>query len=113
MKVHPLHRWDLSPTDAVALQKQLAGQVVTGPPLADCALIAGADVSYERFSNVFYAGVVVLRTADWSVVEKRGARLESPFPYIPGLLSFREAPALLEAFALVESEPDAVMLDGQ
>jgi deoxyribonuclease V len=111
MQVRSLHSWDLSPTEAIALQRAMAGQIDTAAPLERCELIAGADVSYGRFSNIFYAGVVVVRVADGEVVEKQGAVVESSFPYIPGLLSFREAPALLEAFAEVQSDPDAVMLD--
>jgi deoxyribonuclease V len=113
MKIHHLHAWDLSAAEAVALQRELAGRVVADTPLIACETIAGADVSYERFSNTFYAGVVVVRVADGQVLERRGAVADSPFPYIPGLLSFREAPALLQAFAKVESRPDAVMCDGQ
>jgi deoxyribonuclease V len=113
MKIHHLHDWDLTPTEAVALQRELARRVVTDTPLADCRLIAGADVSYNRFSSTFYAGVVVVRVEDGEVVERCGAVRDSPFPYVPGLLSFREAPALLEAFGKVESRPDAVMCDGQ
>jgi len=111
MKVHRLHAWDLAPAEAVALQRQLAGRVEAGPPLGRCDLVAGADVSYNRFSNVFYGGVVVLRTSDLEVVERQGAVREVHFPYIPGLLSFREAPVLLDAFARVKSEPDAVIVD--
>jgi deoxyribonuclease V len=113
MMIHPLHRWDLSQTEAVALQRELAGRVDVRTPLTRWDLVAGADVSYNRFSSAFYAGVVVLRAPDWTVVERQGAMRESPFIYIPGLLSFREAPALLEAFARVKSEPDVVMFDGQ
>jgi deoxyribonuclease V len=112
MRIRNLHSWDLTPKEAVALQRELAGQVDAGTPLSRCELIAGADVSYGRFSKVFFAGVVVLRADDLNVVEKQEAVLESPFPYVPGLLSFREAPALLEAFAKVQSEPDVIMLDG-
>jgi deoxyribonuclease V len=76
-------------------------------------LVAGADIAYDRSSDVYYAGVVVLRVSDGVVIERRSAVRRNPFPYIPGLLSFREAPALLEAFAQVEAEPDAVMFDAQ
>jgi deoxyribonuclease V len=113
MKIRRLHDWDLSPKDAIALQKQLADQIDDSVPLGRCDLIAGADVSYNRFSDVIYAGVVVWRAADNSVVERQSAITETHFPYVPGLLSFREAPALIEAFALVRSQPDVVMLDGQ
>ena len=68
MKIHALHSWDLTPTEAVALQRELADRVDARTPLARCQLVAGADVSYGRFSNLFHAGVVVLRTADWTVV---------------------------------------------
>jgi deoxyribonuclease V len=113
MKIHNLHAWDLTPTEAVALQRKLADRIDTRTPLTRCELVAGADISYERFSDVFYAGVVVVRVADGEVIERRSAVKRNPFPYIPGLLSFREAPALLEAFAQIESEPDAIMFDGQ
>jgi deoxyribonuclease V len=112
MKIHHLHSWDLSIPDAIALQNAMASQVDTRTPLVDCQLVAGADISYNLRSPVFYAAVVVLRTADWSIVEKQEVVRESPFPYVPGLLSFREGPALLEAFARIESQVDAVMIDG-
>jgi deoxyribonuclease V len=113
MKIHRLHSWDLTPTEAVKLQMELAGNVVSDSPVTVCERIAGADVSYNRFSSTFYAGVVVVRVADGEVIERRGAVADSPFPYVPGLLSFREAPALIEAFAKIESKPDVVMCDGQ
>src|SRR5262249_45574775 len=96
----------------VALQRELAAQVDTRTPLVRCELVAGADVSYDRFSNIVFAGLVVIRTEDGAVVERQGAVSEARFPYVPGLLSFRETPALLEAFAKVQSELDAIMLDG-
>ncbi len=113
MKVHRLHSWDLSAGEAIALQHELAGQVNVTVPLGRCELIAGADVSYNRYSDVIYAGVVVWRAADNSIVERVSAVTETHLPYVPGLLSFREAPALIEAFTRVTSQPDVVMLDGQ
>jgi len=113
MPIRPLHSWDLSPKEAIALQKQLAAQVDTQTPLANCQLVAGADVSYNRFSPICYAGVVVLRLPDLSVVEKQGAVSKMGMPYIPGLLSFREAPAILEALAKVRSKWDVLLMDGQ
>jgi deoxyribonuclease V len=113
MKIHNLHSWDLTPADAVELQQQLADRIDLRTPLTRCELVAGADIAYERFSDIYYAGVVVVRVADGEVIERRHAVCRNPFPYIPGLLSFREAPALLEAFAQIESDPDAIMFDGQ
>src|SRR5437762_777814 len=112
MRIHRLHAWDLTPEGAIALQRQLASQVDTHTPLGHYDLVAGADISYNRFSSTLYAGVVVLRADDWTVVEKQGVVAEATFPYRTGLLTFREAPALLEAFAKVKAEPDAVMIDG-
>jgi len=111
MEIPSLHSWDLTPTEAVALQKKLAGRIDTRSPLSGCELVAGADVSYNRFSPVFYATVVVVRTCDGTVVETQSAVRESPFPYVPGLLSFREGPVLLEVFAKLKARPDAIMFD--
>jgi deoxyribonuclease V len=113
VEIHRLHSWNPDKKQAVALQRELANRVITGTPLNECRLIAGADVSYNRFSNIFFAGVVVVRLDDFSVVERRAARAESTFPYISGLLSFREAPVLLEALARVQSSPDLILCDGQ
>ena len=113
MRIKALHTWDLVPTEAVALQRTLAGRVKTRTALGKCELIAGADVSYNRFSPIFYGAVVVLSVADWRVVEAQTIVGESAFPYVPGLLSFREAPILLRAFAKLRHRPDVVMIDGQ
>lgn len=112
MEIHPLHSWDLTAAEAVALQRRLAERIDVSQPLERCDLVAGVDISYNLYSDTLYAGVVVLRTVDWSIVETKGAVFETTFPYQTGLLSFREAPAMLEALAKVESEPDAIMVDG-
>src|SRR5437867_2033431 len=98
MRLRRLHDWDLTQDEAVALQRRLADQVDVSPPLGRCDVIAGADVSYNRFSDVIYAGVIVWHVIDNQVIERQSAVTETHFPYVPGLLSFREAPALLEAF---------------
>lgn len=113
MKIPTLHSWNLTPTEAVVLQRQLAAQVDVQRSLPKCDLIAGADCSYSRGSPKFYAAVVVLRTSDWSIVESQGVVGESPFPYVPGLLSFREIPILLRVFEKLKTRPDVVMCDGQ
>ena len=113
MRVRSLHSWDVTPKEAVALQRKLASQVETGPPLGEVELVAGADISYNRFSSTIYAGVVVVRLTSGEVIERRGVVTKTAFPYVPGLLSFREAPAVLDAFAMLKQKPDAVLLDGQ
>jgi deoxyribonuclease V len=113
MRIVDLHRWDLTGTQAAALQSELAARVEARTPLKECRLIAGADVAYDIVGERYYAGVVVVRLPELDVIERVSAIGASAFPYVPGLLSFREAPVLLEAFARLRTEPDAVMFDGQ
>jgi deoxyribonuclease V len=75
--------------------------------------VAGADVAYPRLSRRTYAAVVVLALPSLDVVEVTEAACRARFPYIPGLLTFREVPPLLKAFARLRSEPDALLFDGQ
>lgn len=113
MKIIPRHRWDLSPGEARALQLALAAEVRVDSPLPPVRTIAAADVSFDRGSDILFAAVVVVEAKTFAVLETVGVTARAEFPYVPGLLSFREAPALLEAFARVESEPDVVLCDGQ
>jgi deoxyribonuclease V len=75
--------------------------------------VAGADVSYDRGSPVLFAAVVVLDPASFAVIESAGVESRARFPYVPGYLSFREIPPLLEAFAKLAARPDLVVCDGQ
>lgn len=114
MRVAQLHGWDgLTPRQAASLQTQFADRVDVRSPLGPFDLVAGADCSYSRGSPTFYAAVVVWRRSDGAVVETAEAVGTAPFPYVPGLLSFREAPILLEAFAKLRTTPDLVFVDGQ
>lgn len=74
--------------------------------------VAGADISYDKGSDVFHAAVVVVSCPGLEVVEEATARGKSPFPYIPGLLSFREGPLLMRAFRRLKEPPDLVLFDG-
>jgi deoxyribonuclease V len=113
MRVLRLHRWDLSPRDAIALQRQLSERVDRSTPFPEWfRYAAGADVACGRFSNRLFAGVVVCDVTDWSVVDSAGIEVETECPYVPGLLSFRESPGLLEAFSRLSREPDVVLVDG-
>jgi deoxyribonuclease V len=113
MKIRKLHGWDLTPKQAVALQLKLAGRLELTRSLRRAELVAGADVSHNRFSRVICASVVVWRAADGATIETADAVAATNFPYVPGLLSFRESPALLMAFAKLKTVPDAVLFDGQ
>ena len=111
--VRTLHRWDVTPQEAVRIQSALRGEVRArddraGPPRT----VAAVDVSYDRRSPWLFAGVVVLRLPGLEVVEQAGARARAGFPYVPGLLSFREAPAALEAWRRLALRPDCLICDG-
>ncbi|QJD78038.1 deoxyribonuclease V [Spirosoma rhododendri] len=108
----PLHDWNLSPTDAVALQQQLRHQIRIEPLGKPPETIAGCDISFNKFEETVYAGIVVLRLDTLETIDQSGVVSTASFPYIPGLLSFREIPALLEAWQKLQTVPDVVMFDG-
>ena len=108
-----LHEWSLAPREAVELQKQLRERVRIAPLKRKVRTVAGADISFNKFSPVVWAGIVVMSLPDLEVVEEVGVVSEAKFPYISGLLSFREAPSVLECWEKLKTEPDAVMFDGQ
>ena len=112
MHLHRRHAWNLSPAEAIALQKELRSEVVSDRPIDIDAvkLVAGVDVSVKNEES--QAAIVVATYPDFQVVETVLARRPTPFPYIPGLLSFREGPVLEEAFARLQSVPDVFLFDG-
>src|SRR5918994_7015640 len=111
MKVQGLYGLDLSPPEARRLQEELASRVVAGPglDLSGVRHVAGADVSTQK--DVAYATVVVLEFPGLTLVEVRGFEAPLRFPYVPGLLSFREVPPVVRALEKVETEVDALILD--
>ena len=109
-----LHPWNLNAREAVALQRELAGRVEVRDRLAErVRLVAGVDVSSARFGTEVYAAVVVYDLDNASLVATAAASLDAVFPYVPGLLSFRELPVVLEAFRRLAAIPDVVLVDGQ
>jgi deoxyribonuclease V len=108
-----LHDWNLTPGEAIEVQQRLRSLVQVTPLQSDIRMIAGADISFNKFSDVIYSGIVVLSLPDLQIVEEVGIRSTARFPYVPGLLSFRETPSLLEAWEKLKIKPDLLMLDGQ
>ncbi|MGE7417989.1 deoxyribonuclease V [Methylobacterium tarhaniae] len=106
------HDWDLTPTEAVALQRRLAAEIVADRPIDLDAVrfVAGVDVSVKNDRS--HAAIVVATYPDFRVVETVTALMPTPFPYVPGLLSFREGPVLEEAFGRLKAEPDVFLFDG-
>jgi len=111
----PVHRhaWDLSPAEARALQAELAPRVELADRFGAIALVAGIDIGFEGGGAITRAAVAVLRLADLALIEQAIARRPTVFPYVPGLLSFREIPAALDALATLASAPDLLLCDGQ
>ncbi|MBD3318064.1 MAG: deoxyribonuclease V [Chitinivibrionales bacterium] len=107
------HPWSVSAEEGVAIQRRLAAGVLPKPPRTPLRFVAGMDCAFSSDGHYCIAGVVLWDMARREAVESRVARCEITMPYVPGLLSFREGPALLAALQLVRCRPDVLMCDGQ
>lgn len=107
------HSWDLTPLEAIALQRELAPLVSRTDDFGEVRHVAGVDIGFERNGEVTRAAVVVLALPDLTPVDQALVRSPTRFPYIPGLLSFREIPAALEAIGALRIRPDMLLMDGQ
>ena len=107
------HSWDLTPKEARALQENLRSRLRFRPLSRPPRTVAGADISLPRFGRRAVAGIVVLSYPDLEIVEESLVDGEVNFPYVPGLLSFREGPLLERAFSRLRRKPDLVFFDGQ
>lgn len=111
MHVRTLHSWTVSPQEAVTIQLALRSQLQlhgTGP----FATVAGIDVAYDKRSKLMYAGAVVMSADGCELLDYATATASAEFPYIPGLLSFREIPAVIEAWQQLKTPPDCLICDG-
>ncbi|MCX5998116.1 MAG: deoxyribonuclease V [Chloroflexi bacterium] len=113
MRLEQPHPWKVSVAEALAIQTKLASMVCRENHLGSPALIAGTDVSVGRSAGVGIGAVVVLSYPDLVVREVRLAQRDIDFPYVPGLLSFREAPLILATFERLTMKPDVIVVDGQ
>lgn len=113
MRIEPQHEWDLTPMQARELQQRLRERVVREDRLGRVAHVAGIDVGFEDEGRMTRAAVAVLSFPELQLVEQAIARLPTAFPYVPGLLSFREAPAVLAALQGLAAPPDLILYDGQ
>ncbi|MEK7731556.1 MAG: deoxyribonuclease V [Planctomycetota bacterium] len=107
------HSWSVTPAQAVAIQRKLAARVVCRGRMTPYRLVSGADLAFSIDDADCIAGVVVWDVLRREIVEQRVVRRAVQFPYVPGLLTFREAPALLAALQQLHCEPDVFMFDGQ
>jgi len=105
-------RWNLTPREAIRLQESLRERVELQDRFGEIRFVAGADMAFDPETEVAFAGVIIYRFPGLEEVERRMARRRLRFPYVPGLLSFRESPVLLAAFARLRTEPDLILIDG-
>ncbi len=114
MELRPLHGWALTPAEAVALQRELRERVVLRVPEGlRVERVAGADISMSRGEDWASGGMVVLDAQTRLPVAQASAVARLSFPYVPGLLSFRELPVLSEVWTRLEVRPDVLIFDGQ
>ncbi|MGD9034099.1 MAG: deoxyribonuclease V [Desulfobacteraceae bacterium] len=113
MKIRHLHVWDVSSQGAIQIQKELRSRLDLTELPSPIRRVAGADVSFSRKSGRIWAGVVVLSFPELSRIEEKWVQDKVSFPYIPGLLSFRELPVLLKALKRLKTVPELIICDGQ
>jgi deoxyribonuclease V len=107
------HSWDLSPARARELQLELRSRLIEADRFEPPRWVAGVDVGFEEQGTVTRAAVAVLSFPELCLVDQATARQTTRFPYVPGLLSFREIPAILEALEGLRQAPDLLLCDGQ
>jgi deoxyribonuclease V len=113
MKIPPMPRWDVTPREAMQMQRDLAVRVVDQDKIDAVRFVAGVDVGFEGEENrISRAAVVVLNFPELVPVDYAVARLPVTFPYVPGLLAFREVPVILQALEKLQTVPDVLIVDG-
>ncbi len=113
MKIEQRHPWSLTAEAAIPIQHQLSAEVIAEDRLGSVNYVAGIDAGYDSAEGMTRAAVAVLSFPDLRLQESAIARRPTTFPYIPGFLSFREVPAVLDALEKLTLVPDLVLCDGQ
>ncbi|ARV61187.1 endonuclease V [Nostocales cyanobacterium HT-58-2] len=114
MKIYQRHPWSLTVDEAIKIQEALKDEVITEDKLKEpVQYVAGVDMGFEENGTISRAAVAVLSFPDLQLQETSLARRPTSFPYIPGFLSFREIPALLDALEKIKITPDLILCDGQ
>ncbi|MBD2184734.1 deoxyribonuclease V [Planktothrix sp. FACHB-1355] len=113
MKINQRHDWPLTAEEAIPIQQQLAKEVITSDELGTVQYVAGVDVGFPESGSITRAAVVVLSFPDLQLKEQAIAYRPTTFPYVPGFLSFREVPTVLDALEKLTIIPDLILCDGQ
>jgi deoxyribonuclease V len=109
----PIHSWKVSVEEAIQIQENLKNHIILERTFSEVKSIGGADVAYSRDRNSLFGAIVILSFPKMETLEIATAHGKIPLPYIPGLLSFREAPILIEAFQKLKIKPDVMIFEGQ
>lgn len=113
MRYRDLHPWNVTTHRAFEIQADLAKMVVLKKGFGQIRRVAGVDASYHLATKRIYSGIIIYSFPDLNLLEKRYVSRRINFPYVPGLLTFREGPAILSAFEKVKYAPDIIIFDGQ
>jgi deoxyribonuclease V len=109
----PLHSWDVSVDEAIQIQKNLRNRVILKKIFSKVSTIGGGDVAYSKIGNSLLGAMVVLSFPGMEILDTATANGKISFPYIPGLLTFREGPILIKTFQKLKVKPDVMIYDGQ
>lgn len=113
MQIHPPYPWPQTESEALAIQEKWRSQVKTTPDFSSVNYVAGVDLAYSADDTITKAAIVVLSFPDLQLCDRAIALRPTTFPYIPGFLSFREVPAVLDAWEKLKICPDLLLCDGQ
>src|SRR5512136_2226474 len=109
----PLHSWNVSAKEAIRIQEALKDKIILKKGASKVRTIGGGDVAYSKNGNRLFCAIAVLSFPNLEVIDMATAHGKITFPYIPGLLSFREGPILIKTFQRLKIKPDAMIFDGQ
>jgi len=113
MKIEQMHSWDVSPREAVAIQESLRERLTFGKLTKPVSFVAGTDVSFSKQTHTLWAGALVFSYPELERMEEAWVSGKAGFPYVPGLLSFREIPYILKCLSKLEIRPQVILCDGQ
>jgi len=109
----PLHSWNVSVEEAIRIQEAFKERIILKRTFSKVKTMGGGDVAYSKKGNLLFGAIVVLSFPDMEILDVATANGKIPFPYIPGLLSFREGPILIKTFQKLRIRPDIMIYDGQ
>jgi deoxyribonuclease V len=109
----PLHSWNVSVEEAIQIQEAFKDRIILKKTFSEVRTIGGGDAAYSRNGKLLFAAIVVLSFPEMEIIDTATADGKTLFPYLPGLLSFREGPILIKTFQRLRLKPDMMIYDGQ